>query len=116
MVTTLSDVDNLVNSFNNGANDYVTKPIEWNALKARISSSLKVRDAILSEKEAREQTAKLNQRLKEFSFSIAHDIRNPLAHIRVLCTTIQEQLMSSEEGIKQIDGLAEKIHNFMDSA
>lgn len=115
MVTTLSDVDNLVKSFDNGANDYVTKPIEWNALKARISSCLKVRDAMIHEKELMDQTMKLNQRLKQFSFSIAHDIRNPLAHIRFLCTSIREKIMSSKEGVDQIDDLAEKMHQFMDS-
>lgn len=115
MVTTLSDVGNLVKSFDNGANDYVTKPIEWNALKARINSSLKVRDVILHEKELMKQTSKLNHRLKEFSFSIAHDIRNPLAHISVLCSSIQDNLISAEEGIPQIDHLAKKTHQFMDS-
>lgn len=115
MVTTLSDVENLVKSFENGANDYVTKPIEWNALKARISSCLKVRDAMLHEKDLMDQTLKLNQRLKQFSFSIAHDIRNPLAHIRFLCTSVREKIMSSKEGIDQIDELAEKMHQFMDS-
>ena len=115
MVTTLSDVENLVKSFEFGANDYVTKPIEWNALKARITSCLKVRDASLHEKEMMDQTLTLNKRLKEFSFSVAHDIRNPLAHIRVLCSTIEEKLISPEDGIKKIDELAEKIHTFMDS-
>lgn len=115
MVTTLSDVENLVKSFDNGANDYVTKPIEWNALRARIASCLKVRDAMIHEKELMDQTLKLNQRLKQFSFSIAHDIRNPLAHIRFLCTSIREKILSAEEGVDQIDDLAEKTHQFMDS-
>lgn len=115
MVTTLSDVDNLVESFEAGANDYVTKPIEWNALKARITSGLRIRDAVLREKILLEKTENLNQRLKQFSFSVAHDIRNPLAHIRVLCGALNDEILPKEEVITQIDELAEKAYTFLDS-
>jgi signal transduction histidine kinase len=115
MVTTLSDVDNLVSSFEAGANDYVTKPIEWNALKARISTGLNVRDSMIEQERLTEKTQVLNQRLKQFSFAVAHDIRNPLAHIQVLCNAFSESLMEADDVVEQVDQLAEKISLFMDS-
>ncbi|MBF0198195.1 MAG: response regulator [Planctomycetes bacterium] len=115
MVTTLSDTENLVKSFNVGASDYVSKPVEWHALKARICSGLRVRDASLARDELLRKTNILNQRLKQFSFSVAHDIRNPLAHIRVLCSAMGDDIMSPEEGLEQVDELAEKAYSFLDS-
>lgn len=115
MVTTLSDVDNMVKSFESGASDYVTKPIEWNALKARMISNLRVRDAHLEQERLVQQTQILNQRLKQFSFAIAHDIRNPLSHIQILCDALKEGLMDTTDVCDQVQGLASKVCVFMDS-
>lgn len=115
MVTTLSDIDNLMKSFDAGASDYVTKPIEWNALKVRMASNLRVRDAHLAQQRMMTETQVLNQRLKQFSFAIAHDIRNPLSHIQILCDALAEDLMSKDEVANQIRDLASKVCSFMDN-
>jgi two-component system, sensor histidine kinase and response regulator len=115
MITTLSDVDNLVKSFDAGANDYVTKPIEWNALRSRIISGLRVKDAVQEQKHLMERTQMLNNRLKQFSFAVAHDIRNPLAHIQVLCSALEEGLMEAPEVMAQVNQLASRVCQFMDS-
>jgi diguanylate cyclase (GGDEF)-like protein len=41
MVTALSDVDDLVRGFNAGADDFVTKPFNFDALMARVRSQLR---------------------------------------------------------------------------
>jgi diguanylate cyclase (GGDEF)-like protein len=41
MVTALSDVDDLVRGFNAGADDFVTKPFNFDALTARVRSQLR---------------------------------------------------------------------------
>ena len=41
MVTALSDVDDLVRGFNAGAEDFVTKPFNFDALMARVRSQLR---------------------------------------------------------------------------
>lgn len=115
MITTLTEVAHLVKSFECGASDYVTKPLEWNALKARIFSCLKIKDATEEKNQLLERTQLLNARLKQFSFAIAHDIRNPLAHIQVLCSALQEGLMDPLDVVAQIDQLASKVCQFMDS-
>lgn len=115
MVTTLSDIDNLIKSFDAGASDYVTKPIEWNALKVRMASNLRVRDSHLEKQRLMTETQVLNQRLKQFSFAIAHDIRNPLSHIQILCDALAEELMGKEEVASQIRELASKVCSFMDN-
>ncbi len=115
MITTLSDSANIVSSFEAGANDFVSKPIEWKVLQARISACLRMSEAVKREKFLATRLEKLNQRLKEFSFSVAHDIRNPLAHMRVLCGALRENMVPMVEGIEQIDALAEKAYTFMDN-
>ena len=115
MVTTLSDIDNLMKSFEAGASDYVTKPIEWNVLKVRMTSNLRVRDAHLEQQRLMTETQVLNQRLKQFSFAIAHDIRNPLSHIQILCDALAEDLMDKDEVSHQIRELASKVCSFMDN-
>lgn len=115
MITTLTEVAQLVKSFECGANDYITKPIEWNALRARIFSGLKIKDAVEEKNQLLERTQMLNSRLKQFSFAIAHDIRNPLAHIQVLCSAMEEGLMDPLDVVKQVNHLASKVCQFMDS-
>lgn len=115
MVTTLSDTRNLVKSFEAGANDFVSKPIEWEVLKVRLVSGLRVRDALQREKELHEKTQILNKRLKQFSFSIAHDIRNPLAHIKVLCGASADGVLPENFAIPQISELSERAYTFLDS-
>lgn len=114
MVTTLSDTDNLVKSFKAGANDYVSKPIDVNVLNARVQAGLRTREAVLEQRRQTLNAERLNQKLKQFSFAVAHDIRNPLAHIQVLWGALEEELMTAEEVGEQIKGLANKVTEFMD--
>ncbi len=114
MVTTLNDTENIVKSFAAGANDYVGKPIEWHALRARIVSALSLSESARRERQLLENQQALNQRLKEFSFAVAHDIRNPLAHIRLLCEAVREGLLPFTEAAAQIGELAAKTYNFLD--
>jgi signal transduction histidine kinase len=102
-------------SFEAGASDYVTKPIEWNALKVRMTSNLRVRDSYLEQQRLMTETQVLNQRLKQFSFAIAHDIRNPLSHIQILCDALNEDLMDKGEVAGQVRDLAAKVCSFMDN-
>ncbi|MEK7989550.1 MAG: hybrid sensor histidine kinase/response regulator [Thiotrichaceae bacterium] len=70
-MTALSDTINKLKGFELGAADYVTKPIQYKEVLARVSAHLEVHklQAILVQR---------NAELETFSRMVAHDLKNPL--------------------------------------
>lgn len=104
MLTSLTDEESFVKSFNLGASDFITKPINKEVFKARINVALRLREKHLSVKNLLDLTAKqnlelkdINQRLTEARISllqadkmaaighlaagVAHEMNTPLAFV-----------------------------------
>src|SRR4051812_30996381 len=58
MVTAKSDSEDVVQSLSKGANDYVTKPIDFPVVLARVESQLRTREAMLAQMEKRAVAAR----------------------------------------------------------
>lgn len=94
---TASDIPDKIRGFNLGATDYVTFPINFNELLARVNTQLRIREL---EKELRE-----SERLKvisEIVLTMHHEINNPLA---VIQGWTQILLTNNTLDKKTIDGL-----------
>jgi len=87
LATARDEIDDMVNGFKLGANDYITKPITFAVLLARIQTHL--------------QLKQLTQLKDEFLQIASHDLKNPLHNILLSAKIVQRivppgQVMSQE--------------------
>ena len=111
-MTALSDAEDKVKGFSVGGVDYVTKPIQQTEVLARVTTHLSIRnlqqqlqqqnsrlqqeicDRIKIEQQLQKRTAQIetaNQELEAFSYSVAHDLRNPITSINGYIWVLQEE-------------------------
>jgi len=100
MLTAKSRVEDKLEGFGSGADDYMVKPFNHHELLARIASAMRIR---LMQKELRA----LNQLKDEFLGMAAHDMRTPLTVIKGWCDLFSEKLLGEldEEQKEAIDGI-----------
>jgi C4-dicarboxylate-specific signal transduction histidine kinase len=95
-----------------GANDYVTKPVDYAILDARISTQLDLKDAHQSVAHQFKLSA-----LGEMAGGVAHEINNPLAIISGRCQLLKSSLEKNAadkqelvSGLDAISNATERIH------
>ena len=94
-LTALNDSASVVKGFQLGANDFISKPFRREELLIRVEHQLSLVDArriILRQTEELRKTIAGRDKLDSV---IAHDLRSPMASIKMLCNTI---MMSIEPG------------------
>lgn len=82
-LTASNEMEHLVQGFEAGAVDYVTKPFNPPELLARVRTHIEL-------KLARERLRELNEEKNEFMGIVAHDLRNPLGAIKGYAEMIAE--------------------------
>jgi signal transduction histidine kinase len=73
-MTALDEITDKVKGFEVGAVDYLTKPIQYAEVVARVNTHLTIRNLQRSLKEQ-------NEDLRAFAHMVAHDLNNPLTHL-----------------------------------
>lgn len=132
-MTALADIDSKVKGFEVGGVDYVTKPIEWQEILARITTHLTIRklqkglqtevaERKKAEEALRQYAADLqanNEELDAFAHTVAHNIKNLLGAL----TGLAEFLVSDyatlppdqiEETLEAIAQSGRKATNIVD--
>ena len=108
-ITALADIDSKVKGFEAGGVDYVTKPIEWKEILARVSTHLTLRELqkdlqkeITAHQKAEERLRQYalelranNEELEAFAHTVAHNIKNLLGAI----TGLGEFLVSDYDNL-----------------
>ena len=84
MVTAIDEDERIVRALELGANDYVTKPVNFPVLMARLQTQLSLK-----------QLSTIN---KEFLATASHDIRKPLGLIMDICSQTLHKLNLSKSG------------------
>lgn len=84
MVTSLSEDDYVVRALKMGANDYVSKPFDFNVIQARVNTQLTLK--------------RLSAQNKEFLEITSHDLRKNVALITDVISDMDEQLQGLELG------------------
>lgn len=120
-LTALNDSASVVRGFQLGANDFISKPFRREELLSRVEHQLSLVDArriILRQTEELRKT--IAGRDKLYSV-IAHDLRSPMASIKMLCNTIMmsidQQTVPADvfEMLEMTNRTAEEVFSLLDN-
>jgi len=124
-LTAQSDRDSIINGFEIGAQDYVTKPFESRELRARVKTHLSLKNNIeqlanvnkLLEEKVIERTSQLSKALEKaeesdhlksaFLANISHEIRTPMNGILGFIDLLKRPGLSTEKQSFYIDVISE---------
>lgn len=97
MLTSKSEVRDIIKALDNGADDFISKPFDINELNARLRVGLRYRSM---QKELLEQSKiaqQANQTKTEFLSTVTHEIRNPLNGILGVLTQVMDGPLDSNQ-------------------
>jgi two-component system, sensor histidine kinase and response regulator len=112
-ISALDDLDNIIEGFDAGGADYITKPFRFREVLARVSNQLimyrQKRQIEKMRYRERQQFEKMDNLRRQFIGSTTHDLKNPLFVISgytdmletVLDVTDNEQAQKSIEAIRR---------------
>ena len=120
-LTALNSPQDLVHGFQVGANDFLTKPFNKEELVMRVTQQISLVAAKrIIEKQNAELKATLSNRDKMYSV-IAHDLRSPMASIRMVLNLIVQSTSAEKVGpelymlLDQANRESEEVHELLDN-
>jgi DNA-binding response OmpR family regulator len=132
-LTALEKTSDIVNGFECGAVDYVTKPFIPEVLKARVKTHIELKelhDAMLRDIQEKEEMLYKQSRmttLGEMFENVTHQWKQPLSIINMSCSVqkinydfgelnIEEMMETVDSVISEVDYLTQTINDFRDFA
>ncbi|HOK40181.1 MAG TPA: hybrid sensor histidine kinase/response regulator [bacterium] len=104
IISAKSNIEDIVQGLNLGANDYITKPFAAEIVRARIRTALRLKTLNDELKEKNKKLAELNDIKEQFISMAAHDIKNNLTGILGHCYLLNMKGVELPEHIaKSID-------------
>ncbi len=92
-VTALSkDEKFTMQGYEEGAVDYLHKPLEVNLVKAKVNVFEKAHRQKIELKESNARLTETNKQLDEFVYIVSHDLKAPLRGLSSLCSFLEEEL------------------------
>ena len=90
LVSALSERDNIVEGLRVGANDYITKPIEPQITKARITTQLELKALVDERLQLVTKLEDANHMRNRLMKMASHDLKNPINSINMALRIIEE--------------------------
>jgi signal transduction histidine kinase len=102
-----------------GANDFLTKPLDAIEVRLRVRNLLSTRLLHLEQRRAREAAEAATAARDRVLSVVAHDLRNPLAAIAmdaemVRCLLSEEEHPHQYQGVERIERIAHRMHGMIE--
>jgi two-component system, sensor histidine kinase and response regulator len=88
--------------YDEGAVDYLHKPLDINIVKAKVVVFEKLYRQRIELKAANERLIKTNKQLDEFVYIVSHDLKAPLRGIASLCSFIEEEVGEPKPELEEL--------------
>ncbi len=123
LVSGMSDSDDIARGLKLGANDYLTKPVDHQITRARVSTQLQLKELVDAHKDAIDQLRAI-QTMRDRFFKIAsHDLKNPMNNIRMAQFLLRASVENDPEGLKllanieiALDTMQDIVQDFLETA
>ncbi len=107
-LTAKTDTSDLVEGFEAGGVDYITKPFQKQELIARVNNHIALSIAKKQIQEQAEEIKKINRTKDRLYSIIAHDIKSPFSNISMLISTLAEGYL--EPGSEEYEEILQSIN------
>lgn len=113
MVSALEENKAVLEALQLGANDYITKPVDFPIAIARLKTTLAVKftDTVLKQQSARSAAQAKLSSLGEMASGMAHEINNPLAVVVGTSQILEKMLpkLVNEQNTEKVEKLCKRI-------
>ena len=92
LISALSDGDDIARGLQLGANDYVTKPIDFDITLARVQTQVELKQLNDQRKQMITSLEEANEMKNRLMRMASHDLKNPLHNINLAHTMLQDML------------------------
>ncbi len=122
LISDLSDNHAAVQGLQGGANDYITKPLDENVVRARVETQIALKQA-QDECNTSLTHLKFTQEMQEnFTRIVSHDLKGPLTNIRMAQFMLRDIMRDNNEAASILDSMdttlnsmIEMLHVFLDA-
>jgi signal transduction histidine kinase len=114
LISDLRDNHTAVQGLQGGANDYITKPLDENVVRARIETQAALKQAE-DERKASITHLKFTQEMQEnFTRIVSHDLKGPLTNIRMAQFMLRDILNENDEASSILDNMDATLNGMIE--
>ncbi len=114
MISSPDDNRAVVQGIQFGANDYVTKPLDGNVVRARISTQIALQRAEADRQQTISQLKFTQEMQENFSRIVSHDLKGPLTNIRMAQFMLRDILRDNHEASSILDNMDVTLNGMID--
>ncbi len=122
LISTLDDNSCVVRGLHAGANDYLTKPLDPEVVRARVDTQLALKRVADERKQTIAQLRFTQEMQENFTRIVSHDLKGPLTNIRMAQFMLRDIMHENEQARSILDnmdvtlnGMVEMIRVFLDA-
>lgn len=114
LIAQLSDSAAAVRGLRQGANDYVTTPLDADVVRARVNTHIALRRAEDAHRQTLSQLKFTQEMQENFTRIVSHDLKGPLTNIRMAQFVLRDILRDNSEARGILDNMDVTLNGMID--